>query len=150
MCSFVSQNVFDYLIKHMLDIHEQKMSIVSSYSIEYDEYMKMLYTIKNYIKRLERFLESVSVSDCPDKIPFVIFGCSIHLNSVGSSDNMVCSIVLPTDSRFYESEDKGVTLIKCCTPAADTLLFKKAGDRFMLDGFGDDVCWKIENIENAY
>lgn len=147
MCSIVSQDVFDYLIKHMLDIHEQKMSIVSSYSIEYDEYMKMLFTIKGYIKKIENFLESATISKCSNHIPFVIFGCNIHLSSESTNENMVCRIVLTNDSKFDEKEDNGVIIIKCCAPAADSLLFKKIGDKVKLNGYNENSYWVIKNLQ---
>ena len=73
MCSVVTQDVFNYLFKHMLDIHDQKMNLVSSYSIEYDAYMKMLTTLKDYIKRLEKYIESAQIQCGQNELPFVIY-----------------------------------------------------------------------------
>lgn len=146
MCSIVSQDVFDYLIKHMLDIHEQKMRIASSYSLEYDEYMKMLLTVKGYISRIENFLGSAAVGECPDRIPFVIFGCNICLSAVGAGEDMVCKIVLPTDSKFDNVEDNGVYLIKGGSADAERLLYKTTGEKVKLNCFGD-VAYKINSLE---
>lgn len=141
----VNQNVLDYLIKHMLDIHEEKMSIISCYSAEYDEYMKMLFTLNEYINRIEKFLASVQINDdSVDELPFVIFGCNVLLCESGTQQQMLCSIILPNDPRVGRNIHDEVTLFPCCSDKANALLYKAVGDKVRLGS--SKKHWTVKKI----
>lgn len=140
----VNQNVLDYLIKHMLDIHDQKMAIVGSYSAEYDVYMKTLFTLNEYINRIEKFLASVKIDDAFCELPFVIFGCNIDLCESGTQQTMICSVILPNDARYGNDDYNGVTLFPCCSAAADALLYKSVGDKVRLENSKKN--WTIKKL----
>lgn len=147
MCSVVTQDVFNYLLKHMLDIHDQKMSLVSSYSIEYDAYMKMLITLKDYISRIEKYLECAQIQSGPNHLPFVLYGSHVYLSHDKTGENLLCSIVLPNDPRYGKSLHNGISLIDCSSAAADALLYKGAGDTVDMDICGEVRSMTIKAIE---
>ena len=147
MCSVVTQDVFNYLLKHMLDIHDQKMSLVSSYSIEYDAYMKMLTTLKDYIKRIEKYLESAQIQSGSNHLPFVLFGSHVYLSNEKTGENLLCSIILPNDPRYGKSLHNDVLLIDWCAGAADALLYKSVGDSVSVEVCGEAKSMTIKAIE---
>ena len=147
MCSVVTQDVFNYLLKHMLDIHDQKMSLVSSYSIEYDAYMKMLTTLKDYINRIEKYLESAQIQNGSNHLPFVLFGSHVYLSHAKTGENFLCSIILPNDPRYGKSVHNDVHLIDCSSTAADALLYKCVGDTVYLEECGEIKSMTIKAIE---
>lgn len=147
MYTLVTQDVFDYLLKHLLDIHEQKMNLLSCFSIEYDAYMKMLSMINTYIQRIERFLGSAQIKDGENFLPFVIFGCRIVLSSLENQNTLLCRIVLPNDPNYEKKSFKDMLLFKCCSQTAELLLYKTMGDIVTLNIEEKPQRWLIRRIE---
>ncbi len=147
----VTKPVFDYLYHHLADIHSRKMKIISSFSIDFDEYMRMLDYLKLYIQQFERFLGDVDVDEGKCVLPFVIYNCIISLKSTESSDVWRCCVTLPKEESESMWVMPNVTLLECNTPAAFQLMLKRRGEKVDIERSGQVQKYTIKGIEpNPY
>lgn len=132
----VSREIFDYLLDHMLDIHQRKINIVSPYSLDYDQYMSMLEFLNSYIRKIGDFLDVAVVDDdCKSALPFVVLGSLVYTEGMGLYERDTYSIVLPEETQDM-SHNSAIKVYTCLSPVSHALLFKKAGDKVALEEDG--------------
>ncbi len=146
----VSKPVFDYLYHHLADIHNRKMKIINSFSIDFDEYMKMLDYIKSYINQFERFLSDVNVMDGKDALPFVIYNCVVSLKT-DSGESWQCCVTLPKEDCEEAWNIPGVLMLSCNSSADFELMLKRCGEKVDIERSGRVQKCTIKRIEpNPY
>lgn len=143
----VSMPVFNYLYHHLAEIHNKKIKIINSFAMDFDEYMKMLDYIKTYINRFERFLGDMSVTECNDMLPFVIYNCIVRLSSTSGNETLICSVSLPKEVDEKSWFVSNVTMIQCNTSEAFDLLLKCCGDKVEIEKAGKKKRYSVISIE---
>ncbi len=128
----------------MLDIHNRKISIISPYAQDYETYMAMLDFLNAYIRRIEDFLDTASVTDDQSDIPFAVLGSTVYAEGCESPERSVYKIVLPEETQ--QATVSAESVHACLTPVSDALLFKKKGDRVTIKEQGRTKRYTIKKI----
>lgn len=143
----VTQNVFDFLLNHMMDLHKRKLNIVRIYSQDYEAYTTMLDFLNQYIKRMNDFLDRAEVADCSHGLPFVVLGSLVYTKDDLTGEEEVYRIDLPGETHYGENSDMAVMSYICPTPQSKALLFKKPGEKTVIKEGKMTKSFHIKRIE---
>jgi transcription elongation GreA/GreB family factor len=75
----ITKEVFQYLINHIRELQDKKISIVNVFALDYDEFMTMLDLVNADIKRIENYLDNARIGTDQHALPFVIIGSVVHV-----------------------------------------------------------------------
>lgn len=57
----ITKEVFQYLINHIRELHDKKISVVNVFALDYDAFMSTLDFINAYIKRIDNYLDNARI-----------------------------------------------------------------------------------------
>lgn len=125
--SSVSRDIFDMLVKHLVNIEEEKSRIIKDYyynpSDEREVFGKL---INSYIKGIEGFISSAQVDEAAESFcPFVIIGSIVELEDLQYNEVDRVQLVSP----FESVSNIDVECASFISPMGQALLLKKVNDR---------------------
>ena len=81
----LTKEIYNFLVLHIIEIRNKKISIANRYSAGYDKYTRALDFINTYIMRIENFLDKVMIADGSHIPPLVIIGSVVDVS--GPAEN---------------------------------------------------------------
>ncbi|MEW6624635.1 MAG: GreA/GreB family elongation factor [Bacillota bacterium] len=139
----LSKNIFENLVKHMVEIEEGKKKLLEEYypetSTERNEIEKL---IDNYIKHLDQLIRKTKKSQTTDsKIPFVTIGSEVEIQDLSNLEVFRYRIVSPFCVSMREGD------VSCLSPVGKSLLLKKVDDEVEVTAPGGVFRYKIKSIQ---
>lgn len=141
----LSRPVFDMLVKHLVDIEEEKEQLLKKYypdATEEREAFEEL--INNYIKGIERCIYNAKVTETTKKAcPFVIIGSIVEIENLDYNEIEKYQIVSP----FESNSDPNVDFASYLSPMGKSLLLKKVKDKVTVETPIGRFAYIIKSIE---
>lgn len=141
----ISKSIFEFLVKHLVDIEEEKDLIVERvYADLYKEREQFLYIINDYIEKMEGYISSFKVSgNVPDICPFIIIGCNVEVEEINKKQKEKFTIVSP----FYNDLDSRQKCVSFMSPIGRAFLFKEVNERAAVKNEEGSLVFKVNSIE---
>lgn len=123
----LSSSIFDVLVKHLVDIEEEKDRIMDEYypnlTNERDNFKQF---IENYVKEIEGFIYNAKIqktasNDCP----FITIGSTVEIEDLTYNEIEKIKIVSP----FTNKVNMACNCASYLSPLGKALLLKKVNDR---------------------
>ncbi|MBC7346645.1 MAG: GreA/GreB family elongation factor [Clostridia bacterium] len=139
----VSKTLFENLVKHLVEVEEQKDKLLGEYfqepSKERDELEKL---IDNYIKHIESLIKQANKSDTAGaSLPFVTIGSEVEIQDLSTQEVHRFRLVAP----FSTSVGGGD--ISYISPVGKALLLKRVGDEVTVNAPAGVFRYKIKSIK---
>lgn len=142
----ISKRIFELLVKHLIDVEEEKTSVIEKYypvwTNERSEFQELL---NSYIKNVEDLLYNVVKVDdkAADSCPLVIIGSNIILKDTYTNKLEELQIVSPFKGKINFDVDSASYL----SPMGRAFLLKKVHDDVKVETPMGIFQYKIEGIE---
>jgi len=139
----LSQTAFEYLVKHLVEIEEEKNKFCEQYfmglSQERREFEKL---IKDYIEQVQQFIGNAKKSQTADNsIPLVVIGSKLEVQDLDDREVFECRIISPLNGSVNERD------ISCLSPVGRSLLLKKVGDEIEVNAPGGLFRYKVISVQ---
>ncbi len=143
--AILSHSMREVLIKHLLEIEDEKEMILDEfYPNETEERGDFLELINGYIKFIESYVAETKAEKSENgQIPFVIIGSVVEVEDTDYGDTEKFQIVSPFKSRENVSMDCASYL----SPMGKALLLKKAEDKVEIKTPAGKSTFIIKSIE---
>lgn len=144
--SVVSRQIYEMLVKHLIKIEEEKLSVIDKYypvwTNERNDFQELL---DSYIKRIENIIyNEVLVDDkASDACPFVLIGSQVMLKDCYSNKTEEMQIVSP----FMGEINLNVDSASYLSPMGRAFLLKKVNDDVKVETPMGIFEYKVEGIE---
>lgn len=141
----ISRPMFEVLVKHLVDIEEEKELIIDKFYSDSPEDRSIFESfINEYIKKVEGYISNVKITkDAPDICPFVIIGSIVEVEDVQCKDIEKFQIVSP----FYNKVNSRQECASFMSPIGHALLLKKVMDVVDVKTPISSFTYKINSIE---
>lgn len=143
--SIISSSVFNLLVKHLVDIEEERDQIIEDYYTDptpEKEDVKML--INNYITKIENFITQAKIEKAEkDNLPFVIIGSIVEIEDLSYHKIEKLQIISP----FFNHVDMQLDYASYLSPMGQALLLKKVNDIVNLKTPVGQLKYKIYSIQ---
>lgn len=141
----LSKSVFENILKHLVDMEEQKNKILDECipdpCRERDELDQLL---TRYIEKMGTLMQKIQVEESASpEFPFVIVNTEVEVEDLDEKDTFKFHIVPPFHS------DSGGDSVSCLSPVGKLLLLKRPGDRVEVKAPGGVFHYKIKSIKYA-
>ncbi len=142
----ISRRIFETIVKHLIDIEEEKISVIEKYypvwTNERSEFQELL---NSYIKSVEDIIyNTVKVDEnAEDTCPFVIIGSSITLKDAYTNKLEKLHIISPFNGDINFDVDSASYL----SPMGRAFLLKKVNDNVKVETPMGIFEYKVEAIE---
>ncbi|MCG0279072.1 MAG: GreA/GreB family elongation factor [Thermanaeromonas sp.] len=139
----LSPVIFENLIKHLVNIEEEKEKLLEQYfprpSKERSDLEKLF---DNYIRQVEQLIKNAIKSETTNtNLPIVIFGSEVEVENLDTGEISRFRIVSPFDIDV-ESGD-----ISYLSPMGRSLLLKRTGDEVTVHAPAGVFRYKIKSIK---
>jgi len=139
----LSPVIFENLIKHLVNIEEEKEKLLEQYfprpSKERSDLEKLF---DNYIRQVEQLIKNAIKSETTNtNLPIVIFGSEVEVENLDTGEISRFRIVSPFDIDV-ESGD-----ISYLSPMGRSLLLKRTGDEVTVHAPAGVFRYKIQSIK---
>jgi transcription elongation factor GreA len=141
----LSRPIFDVLVKHLVDIEEEKDRIMGEYYPNVtDERDKFKQLISTYINEIEEYLSNSKVKDNISRdFPFVTIGSIVEIEDLTYKETEKLTIVSP----FINKASMNLNCASYLSPMGKTLLLKKVEDRVVIETPAGKSTYIIKSIE---
>lgn len=141
----LSKEVFEILVKHLVDIEEEKERLLERYFPETtDDRQNFEAMIDEYFKGIENYISITKVNDIvKSECPFIIIGCVVELESEEDDESETYQIVSPFESKLSSNFDYASYL----SPMGRALLLKRKGDKVDIETPMGKFTYIIKNIK---
>ncbi len=138
----LSQNTFESLVKHLVEIEEKKKSLLEEFFPENPaERSEMELYIHNYIQQIDQLIKNTNKLQTTDNmIPFVTIGSEVELQDLSTQEVFKYHIVYPFSDNIKEED------VSFLSPVGKSLLLKKAGDIVEVTAPGGVFQYEIKSI----
>lgn len=139
----VSEDIFENLVKHLVEVEEQKGKLLDEYfpvpSKERDELKKLL---DCYIKHIELFIKQARKleTECAS-LPFVIVGSEVEIQDLSTQEVHHFRLVAPFSMSIGGGD------MSFISPVGKALLLKKVGDEVTVNAPAGVFLYKIKSIK---
>lgn len=146
MLNFVmSDSMFNALVKHLVDIEEEKERIVHEYypniTYERDNFNQL---IGGYIKQIEGYISKAKVDKAGSDIcPFVTIGSIVEVEDLTYQETEKLKIVSP----FINKVNMKCNCASYLSPMGKELLLKRVKDKVEIKTPVGKCIYKIKSIE---
>ncbi|NPV28396.1 MAG: GreA/GreB family elongation factor [Firmicutes bacterium] len=139
----VSKAFFENLVKHLVEVEEQKDKLLEEYfqepSKERDELEKL---IDNYIKHVESLLKKAHKSETASaSLPFVTIGSEVEIQDLSTQEVHRFRLVAPFSTGVGGGD------ISYISPVGKALLLKRVGDEVTVNAPAGVFRYKIKSIK---
>lgn len=126
-----SKEVFEVLVKHLVDIEEEKERLLERYYPETTDDREDFETIfDRYFKEIESYISNTAANDIDkSECPFVIIGSVVELEAEEDNELETYEIVSPFESKINSDFDCASYL----SPMGRALLLKKKNDKIDIE-----------------
>ncbi|MDD5016516.1 MAG: hypothetical protein PHO15_00275 [Eubacteriales bacterium] len=149
----VTKEIYSFLVQHILDMRDRKISIANNFSMDYEKYVNILSFLNSYIKSVEAFLEKVDIINGVHTPPFVIIGSVVEVLDMRQKKHSFI-IMAPGKSSRYDQANDGYETLSCLSDAGRSLLLKKRGQELTINKPDGQLVGTIEricfNMEGTY
>lgn len=127
----ISRNVFEVLVKHLVDIEEKHMQLLDKHypeiTKERDAFESLLHA---YIKKIEEVVCKAEVLDNEtDRCPYIIIGSIVQLENIDYNEIETYHIMSPFGRGTYSHIDSASFL----SPMGKALLLKEVEDEVSIE-----------------
>lgn len=141
--SEVQNTIFENLVKHLVEVEEQKEKLLEEYfpepSKERDELKKL---IANYIKNLESLIEESHKSAATNtSLPFVAIGSEVEIQDLSTQEVQRFRLVTPFSGEIGGND------VSYISPVGRALLLKRVGDEVTANVPAGILRYKINSIK---
>lgn len=143
----ITKEVFQYLINHIRELQDRKISIVNIFALDYAAFMTALDFINAYIKRIDKYLDNVRIGTGYHALPFVIIGSVIHVIDQKDGKVYKYKINLPDKKPSNTSVSADIQNVNCISPIGKALLFREISEEVVLEIDNKKLAGIIEKIE---
>ena len=138
----ITKEMFQYLVEHIKDVHNKKISIANAFALDYSAFITVLEFVNSYIRTIENYLEAAKIGSGQHELPFVILDCTVFVTSHKDGKTYRYRIIPPTNKTPSENIDDLIS-IDCISPLGKALLFKSVEDKVESVG----LTGKIQKID---
>ncbi|HOV79528.1 MAG TPA: GreA/GreB family elongation factor [Bacillota bacterium] len=140
----LSQPVFEYLVKHLVEIEEGRNKLLDEFSQRPSKERKELENLlENYVKRIDELIRKVKKSPkAGNELPFVTMGCEVEIQNLSDREVHKYRIVTPFRGSVKEGD------ISYLSPVGKSLLLKKVGDEVEVKAPAGVFHYKIKSIRS--
>ncbi|NLY44356.1 MAG: GreA/GreB family elongation factor [Clostridiaceae bacterium] len=131
MSTVLSKAVFEMLVKHLVEIEEEKEQILGKYYPDTTEERELFIDlIDNYIGKIEEFIYKAKVKkDAEEACPFVIIGSTVEIEDMHCNEIERYKIISP----FESNSNVNIDLASYLSPMGKALLLKKVNDIVLVE-----------------
>ena len=141
----LSKAVFEILVKHLVDIEEEKERLLERYfpGTTYDR-QDFETMVDEYFKEIEYFISNTKVNDVDKpECPFIIIGSVVELEAEEDNELETYQIVSPFESKVSSDFDCASYL----SPMGRALLLKKKNDKVDIETPMGKFTYVVKNIK---
>ena len=146
MITQVTKEIHRFLELHILDLQNDKISIASSYLMNYEKYVKVLHLLNSYIKNIEAFIDEVNIQDGEHKPPFVIIGSTVEIEDSSSHETRRLTITVTEGSAQADDAPGSGEPVSFLSDTGIRLLLREEGQSVTIKGRENETEIKIVSI----
>ena len=141
----IPKTVFEVLVKHLVDIEEEKEQLLERYYPDITEERDMFRDfIDNYIKQIENYISNAKTTKSAKRsCPFVIIGSIVEIEDLKYNEVERYQIVSPFESNL----ESGIDAASYLSPVGRALLLKKVKDKVTVETPAGQFTYLIRAIE---
>lgn len=143
----ITKEVFQYLINHIRELQDRKISIVNIFALDYDAFMSALDFINAYIKRIDKYLDDVRIGTGQHALPFIIIGSVVHVIEQKDGKVYKYRINLPDKKPSNTNVNADIQNVSCISLIGRALLFRNLSDDVVVEIDNKKLTGIIEKIE---
>lgn len=140
----LSRAVFETIVKHLVDIEEERVRIIEEYypslNKERDNFQKL---INDYICKLEDYIPNIEIKEADKGIPFVIIGSVVELEDLRCNEIERLQIISP----FTNKANTNLDCASYLSPLGKEVLLKNIGDKLEIETPSGCIEYQIKGIE---
>lgn len=140
-----SKPVFENLVKHLVNIEEQKSILIDEFfPVSSPERKKMEELFDTYINQIESLIKNAQIAKTGNNcLPFVIIGSEVGVENLETGDTYQLQIVSPLEESTNADETKNAS---CLSPVGKALLLRKIGDKVVVKVPAGEYHYHIKSI----
>lgn len=141
----ISTNAFEYLVRHLVDVEEQKDRFLNEYFPDLTrERADTEELINSYITHLEGLVKRTKTHQAQDGIlPFVVIGSQVKVINLNTDRSQQFKILKPFESA---ERAKGIFNVSCFSPVGKALLLQQPGTTVVVHAPAGAFEYRIESI----
>ncbi len=143
----ISRNVFEVLVKHLVDIEELRGLTLNQHYPDITKEREMFENLlHSYTRMIEEFINSAKpTDDMEDACPFIIIGSIVELENLEDGEVEIYQIVSPFTMSMHSDIDAASFL----SPVGRELILKKKTDRVVIENPTGQTHYVIRSINIA-
>lgn len=141
----LTRSTFETLVKHLVDIEEDKNRIIEDYYPNLTKERESFYQlISNYISGIEDYINNVEIQEGEDlNCPFVIIGSTVEVEDLTYNEVEKFQIISP----FIDKSNINSDCASYLSPFGSALLLKGVGEKVEIDAPAGKNVYMIKGIE---